>query len=46
MLPDPKPDAPPASRQVTLVVPPQEAEDVGILTRAWRWMGFGKQDLD
>jgi outer membrane protein assembly factor BamE len=44
--PDPKPDAPPASRQVTVVVPPQEAEDVGILTRAWRWMGFGKQDLD
>ena len=46
MLPDPDPDAPPASRQVTVVVPPQEPEDVGILTRAWRWMGFGKQELD
>ena len=46
MHPDPKPDALPTSRQVTLIVPRQEPEDVGILTRTWRWMGFGKQDLD
>ena len=44
--PDPKPDVLPASRQVTVVVPRQEPEDVGILTRTWRWMGFGKQELD
>ena len=46
MLPDPKPDTPPASRQISVVVPPQEPEDVGILTRTWRWMGFGKQEPD
>jgi hypothetical protein len=23
------------------VVPPQERESVGVLTRLWRWMGFG-----
>ena len=46
MHPDPKPDALPTSRQVTLTVPRQEPEDVGILTRTWRWMGFGKQDRD
>ena len=46
MLPDPKPDALPTSRQVTVTVPRQEAEDVGILTRAWRWMGFGKQETN
>ncbi len=44
MLPDPKPDALPTSRQVTVIVPRQEPEDVGILTRAWRWIGFGKQE--
>jgi len=41
MLPDPKPDALPPSRQVTVVVPFQELERVGILTRMWRWFGFG-----
>jgi outer membrane protein assembly factor BamE len=46
MHPDPKPDVLPTSRQVTLIVPRQEPEDVGILTRVWRWMGFGKQDRD
>jgi len=46
MLPDPKPDMLPTSRQVTVVVPRQETEDVGILTRTWRWMGFGKQEQD
>jgi len=44
LQPDPKPDVLPASRQVTVIVPRQQAEDVGILTRTWRWMGFGKQD--
>jgi outer membrane protein assembly factor BamE len=44
MLPDPQPEALPPSRQVTVVVPPQEREAVGILTRVWRWMGFGKQN--
>jgi len=46
ILPDPKPDELPTSRQVTVIVPRQEPEDVGILTRTWRWMGFGKQDQD
>ena len=41
MQPDPKPEALPASRQVTVVVPPQELESVGVLTRIWRWLGFG-----
>ncbi len=41
MLPNPRPDALPASHQVTVVVPPQELESVGILTRLWRWFGFG-----
>ncbi|GMQ89668.1 MAG: hypothetical protein BMS9Abin09_1184 [Gammaproteobacteria bacterium] len=41
MLPDPKPGALPPSRQVTVVVPRQELENVGILTRVWRWFGFG-----
>ncbi len=44
MQPDPQPDALPANRQITVVVPPQEPEDVGILTKTWRWMGFGKQE--
>ena len=46
ILPNPAPEELPASRQVTVIVPPQEPEDVGILTRAWRWMGFGKQVED
>ncbi len=41
MLPNPKPGALPPSRQVTVVVPFQELESVGILTRMWRWFGFG-----
>ena len=28
-------------RQVTVDVPPQEVEDPGVLTRLWRWFGFG-----
>ena len=43
MLPNPQPDAIPPNRQVTVVVPPQEPESVGILTRLWRWMGFGSE---
>jgi outer membrane protein assembly factor BamE len=43
LLPDPHPDTVPSNRQVTLVVPPQEPEDIGILTRLWRWMGFGSE---
>lgn len=46
MLPNPQPDMLPTSRQVTVLVPRQEPEDVGILTRTWRWMGFGKQEQD
>lgn len=41
LLPDPQPDALPANRQVTVVVPPQERDGGGILTRFWRWLGFG-----
>jgi outer membrane protein assembly factor BamE len=41
LLPDPKPDALPTSRQITVVVPPQEIESVGVLTHIWRWFGFG-----
>ncbi len=44
MLPDPQPDALPPNRQVTVTVPRQEPEDIGILTRTWRWIGFGRQD--
>ena len=44
MQPDPQPDVLPTNRQVTVTVPRQEPEDIGILTRTWRWMGFGKQD--
>lgn len=29
-------------RQVTVTVPPQARGDVGILTRLWRWISFGK----
>ncbi len=41
MLPDPTPGALPPSRQVTVIVPRQETENIGILTRMWRWLGFG-----
>jgi outer membrane protein assembly factor BamE len=40
LLPDPQPDTIPQNRQVTVVVPRQEPESVGILTKLWRWMGF------
>jgi outer membrane protein assembly factor BamE len=41
LLPDPQPDTVPPNRQVTVTVPRQEPESVGILTKLWRWMGFG-----
>jgi len=41
MKPNPQPDKLPSNRQVSVVVPPQERESVGVLTRLWRWMGFG-----
>jgi outer membrane protein assembly factor BamE len=41
MEPNPQPDTVPSNRQITVVVPPQERESVGVLTRLWRWMGFG-----
>ncbi len=31
-------------KQVMITVPPQEREEPGILTRLWRWMGFGSGD--
>lgn len=40
LLPNPQPDAIPANRQITVVVPPQERDGGGILTRFWRWLGF------
>ncbi len=43
LLPDPQPDTIPPNRQVTVVVPPQERESVGILTKLWRWMGFSSE---
>lgn len=43
LLPNPQPDTAPPKRQVTVVVPRQEQGTVGVLTRLWRWMGFGKQ---
>ncbi len=42
LKPDPAARSQPANRQVSVVVPPQERDDVGILVRLWRWLGFGK----
>ncbi|WP_455234738.1 outer membrane protein assembly factor BamE [Thiogranum longum] len=44
MHPELDPDEMPRSRQMTVDVPPQEREDPGVLTRLWRWIGFGEQD--
>jgi outer membrane protein assembly factor BamE len=43
LQPDPQPDALPANRQVTVVVPPQDRDGGGILTRFWRWL-FGSNN--
>lgn len=37
----PQPGAAPPDRQVTVVVPPQDRRDEGLLTRFWHWLGFG-----
>ena len=42
--PQPEDEAVEPQRQVTVTVPPQEIEDPGLLTRLWRWIGFGSQD--
>lgn len=42
--PQPPGTATEAARQVTVNVPPQEIEDPGVLTRMWRWIGFGADD--
>lgn len=39
LVPDPDAGEPP-SRLVTVEVPPQEPEDIGLLTRLWRWLTF------
>jgi len=31
-------------RQITVTVPPQEIEEAGVLTRLWRWIGFGADE--
>ena len=44
--PQPAGTAAEPARQVTVTVPPQEIEDPGVLTRLWRWIGFGADDAD
>ncbi|MGD2074506.1 MAG: outer membrane protein assembly factor BamE [Gammaproteobacteria bacterium] len=44
VLPQPAGEASESPRQVTVNVPPQEIEDPGVLTRLWRWFGFGAGD--
>ncbi len=44
--PNPAALATAAPRQVTVDVPPQEIADVGVLTRLWRWIGFGRDPDD
>jgi outer membrane protein assembly factor BamE len=39
--PQPMSAATQSQRQVTVDVPPQEIEEPGVLTRLWRWFGFG-----
>ena len=46
MEPQPAGTTPETPRQVTVTVPPQEIEEPGILTRLWRWIGFGADDED
>ena len=42
--PQPPGTAAEPARQITVTVPPQEIEDPGVLTRLWRWIGFGADD--
>jgi outer membrane protein assembly factor BamE len=44
LQPQPQAGSAPRQRITTVDVPPQELENPGILTRLWRWIGFGKQD--
>jgi outer membrane protein assembly factor BamE len=44
--PQPPGTAAEPARQITVTVPPQEIEDPGVLTRLWRWIGFGADDGD
>jgi outer membrane protein assembly factor BamE len=46
MEPQPPGTAVEPARQITVTVPPQEVEDPGVLTRLWRWIGFGGDDTD
>ena len=41
ITPDPTALATAAPRQITVDVPPQDIAEAGVLTRLWRWMGFG-----
>jgi outer membrane protein assembly factor BamE len=41
--PKPHAEAVQPAQQLTVVVPPQDRDGAGILTRLWRWMGFGDQ---
>ncbi len=42
LQPEPQGEAAPANRQITVVVPPQERDGGGLLSRFWRWLGFGR----
>jgi outer membrane protein assembly factor BamE len=44
--PQPPGTATEPARQMTVTVPPQEIEEPGVLTRMWRWIGFGSRDGD
>ncbi|MBI5460722.1 MAG: outer membrane protein assembly factor BamE [Gammaproteobacteria bacterium] len=44
--PTPQPALAAASKpSTTVVVPPQERKEAGILTRIWQWLGFGKDEI-
>lgn len=44
--PNPQPALAAADKpSTTVVVPPQARNERGVLTRLWRWMGFGKEDI-
>ncbi|MFA7386517.1 MAG: outer membrane protein assembly factor BamE [Thiohalobacteraceae bacterium] len=43
--PSEQPVATAAQPSTTVVVPPQERKPAGVLTRIWRWMGFGKEAI-
>jgi len=44
--PNPQPALAAANKpSTTVVVPPQERDEGGVLTRLWHWMGFGEEDI-